>query len=126
MYVCNEPIFHIQSSGVKLIYNILHNIEIRLRVRHFDMKSSINFSTTTGGFVTFQFAEDPILSLQNNVILSTSKSEFERAYSVVLLTVNTRGRGSANNYCLKHQMAPHTSIGLRLKQSCLPYLQDQL
>ena len=23
----NEPIFHIQSSGVKLIYNILHNIE---------------------------------------------------------------------------------------------------
>ena len=27
MYVRNEPIFHIQSSGVKLIYNILHNIE---------------------------------------------------------------------------------------------------
>ena len=27
MFVRNEPIFHIKSSGVKLIYNILHNIE---------------------------------------------------------------------------------------------------
>ena len=26
VYVRNESIFHIQSSGVKLIYNILHNM----------------------------------------------------------------------------------------------------